>query len=562
MHSMNSCEKGIYSNQLSLSNRQFSKCIYSTRKCHIKLEGILAIKVNLDAMIPRADFATHTTEDSASDKIATLAIEQLRNESLLVHRLRKPDFQRETNHWTPGQLVVFLKSYLENELVPSVILWQSPSHLFVIDGGHRISALRAWVEDDYGDGHISQQFYNGEIPEEQKRIAKKVRNKVSKEVGSFKLLGEISKSNSDSFSEEHQTRAKNMVSRALSLQWVVGNAEVAETSFFKINTQGTPLDKIEERLLRQRRKPIAISARSIVRAGHGHKYWSKFDDEVQHQIESVAAELNKLLFKPEITEPIKTLNLPLGGKVSPIGALNLLMDFIEVSARGESTTKTQWGIYTDDIDGLGTLKAMEKCLKILRRATGNHASSLGLHPAVYFYNQSGKHSNYLFLAIISCIAEAIKNNNSNFFKKFINAREKLEKFLITNKPVINQAIVLIGSQYRVARLQNMFSQLIEKLNIDDAVSTEELLSYLKLKGKVLASDLEGSPKTAFSNETKSSIYLKTSLDSAIKCPVCNGLIDTTKSVSYDHKKRVQDGGTGNSDNVQLTHPYCNSAIKN
>lgn len=28
----------------------------------------------------------------------------------------------------------------------------------MIDGGHRLSALRAWVEDDYGDGHISHQL--------------------------------------------------------------------------------------------------------------------------------------------------------------------------------------------------------------------------------------------------------------------------------------------------------------------------------------------------------------------------------------------------------------------
>jgi hypothetical protein len=28
-------------------------------------------------------------------------------------------------------------------------------YIFVIDGGHRLSALRAWMEDDYGDGTIS-----------------------------------------------------------------------------------------------------------------------------------------------------------------------------------------------------------------------------------------------------------------------------------------------------------------------------------------------------------------------------------------------------------------------
>jgi hypothetical protein len=43
----------------------------------------------------------------------------------------------------------------------------------VIDGGHRLSALRAWMEDDYGDGAISQAFHNVETPADQKRIAKR-----------------------------------------------------------------------------------------------------------------------------------------------------------------------------------------------------------------------------------------------------------------------------------------------------------------------------------------------------------------------------------------------------
>jgi len=35
-----------------------------------------------------------------------------------------------------------------------------------------------------------------------------------------------------------------------------------------------------------------------------------------------------------------------------------------------------------------------------------------------------------------------------------------------------------------------------------------------------------------------------------------------KSVSYDHIVRVRDGGPGDLDNLQLTHPYCNQAVRN
>ncbi|MCV5626719.1 HNH endonuclease [Escherichia coli] len=43
--------------------------------------------------------------------------------------------------------------------------------------------------------------------------------------------------------------------------------------------------------------------------------------------------------------------------------------------------------------------------------------------------------------------------------------------------------------------------------------------------------------------------------------MCQGYLDTEKSVSYDHIVRVREGGDGNSDNVQLTHPYCNQSVK-
>jgi len=40
----------------------------------------------------------------------------------------------------------------------------------LIDGGHRLSALRAWMEDDYGDKHISQAFYQNDISKKQVEV--------------------------------------------------------------------------------------------------------------------------------------------------------------------------------------------------------------------------------------------------------------------------------------------------------------------------------------------------------------------------------------------------------
>ena len=134
----------------------------------------MANRVNLDAMIPREDFAL-TEEEFAIDLFPGFPISNLASDAPILKLLRKPDFQRETNHWTPNQITTFVASFLDNEVIPSLILWKSPNLIFVIDGGHRLSALRAWMEDDYGDGAISLQFYKGEISDEQRRLARRAR---------------------------------------------------------------------------------------------------------------------------------------------------------------------------------------------------------------------------------------------------------------------------------------------------------------------------------------------------------------------------------------------------
>ena len=114
-------------------------------------------KVNLDALIPREDFAVNEG-NSTSQFGQTLQIRDLEKGSFFYPVLRKPDFQRETADWAPERIASFIESYIDGDLIPAIILWQAGSNIFVIDGGHRLSALIAWVHDDYGDGDISRVF--------------------------------------------------------------------------------------------------------------------------------------------------------------------------------------------------------------------------------------------------------------------------------------------------------------------------------------------------------------------------------------------------------------------
>ncbi|CDH33268.1 DUF262 domain-containing protein [Xenorhabdus bovienii] len=518
--------------------------------------------VNLDAMIAREDFLVKADNDMSFESIQNIA---MRDMAMLTGLLRKPDFQRETNHWTPEQVVSLLESFVTGDLIPSVILWKS-SYIFVIDGGHRLSVLRAWKEDDYGDGLISQSFFGGNISEEQKKIANKTRKLVNETVGQW---DEIEKKiqNPNSMSQDETRRLTNIYVRALQIQWVKGDAEKAETSFFNINKKGTPLDEVEELLLRNRKKPISIAARAIIRAGKGHKYWSSFSEDKVKKIEEKSLKLSSALFSPDVNSKIKTLDLPLGGSRGVRVALDILIELISIAITRSNKYQNELTNQIDDQSGEETYLALEKTLKLINWITGNDKGSLGLHPVIYFYNSSGRHINPMFLGTLLVIAKQLKFNNKNFFRELTSIRSSLEKTLIENKQLISSLVNRESHKKRVIFYSEFLGSMIDllleksKKSKNSSLNDEEIISLSHFEGDVLTGSRLTRGKK-ISESTKHTVFIKTALTSALVCPICNGYIDSSKSISYDHKIRVKDGGVGSIANTQITHPYCNMSIKN
>ena len=94
--------------------------------------------------------------------------------------------------------------------------------------------MRAWIEDDYGDKSLSAKFYEGqEISKEQKKMAKKTRALVEEKVGRYSELCKLVESTGNDLASK---RAKTLFKRKLLLQWVKGSPEVAESSFYKMNS--------------------------------------------------------------------------------------------------------------------------------------------------------------------------------------------------------------------------------------------------------------------------------------------------------------------------------------
>jgi hypothetical protein len=506
-------------------------------------------KINLDALIPREDFAMEDSKkpQSLGDKLKITDLVQ--GEGFLYASLRKPDFQRETSDWDREKIASFIKSFLDGDLIPSIILWQAGNLTFVIDGAHRLSALIAWANDDYGDGLISQAFFSHDVDPEQRRVGEQTRNFVNGIVGSYRECIDAIRS-PNLANPDVLAKARTLGFKSVQLQWVSGDAEQAEASFFTINQKATPISDTEIALLKSRKSPTAMASRAVLRSGTGHKFWKDFDISTKTEIEKLAKELNQWLFTPPLKTPVKTLDLPLAGKGYSANSLALIYDLVRL---------TNASAIDEDDDGKGTVKCLNSTLKVVRRITTTHASSLGLHPALYFYSDKGRYQPTALLAWIEIIKEFEATRE---FEKFILHRKKFEAGLIVLKQVTNQVTVKYGSSLKgYKQLKDVYLKIYALIIENDNLDT--LRKDLKIAFPFL--NLESQPNAIqnpnFSRDTKSEIFLTQALNSAQQHKICSGFIHSN-SMTVDHIHRKEDGGKGDATNGQLAHPFCNSTIKN
>lgn len=515
------------------------------------------VKVNLDALIPREDFEAEEVPNPGKKK-ETISIEDLKSDAFFLSAMRKPDFQRETNEWDTDRIVQFVESFINGDLIPAVILWRSASgFLFAIDGSHRLSSLIAWINDDYGDGGISKQFYDGIIPDEQIDIAEKTRTVIRKKIGTYNDF-KLALTHPEKVPPEIKQKAKNLAAMAIQLQWVEGDVGKAETSFFKINQQAAPIDSTELKLLKSRKKPNSIAARAIIRSGKGHKYWSQFPLDNQTEIQKLATEINNILFSPKLETPIKTLDIPIGGKLYSSRTLPLILEFVNITNSIDLNTRSK---LDDDKDGEETIKMLYKTREVAQRINSIQPSSLGLHPVIYFYSQEGRHKVASFFATVSFVMYLVQKKKIN---DFIKVRKSFENILIKYDVLVQQ----INRKYRSAEqsypyIMKYFVKVMDSLNnglqedsvINEIVSSSEF-NYLTI-------DLRSIEPTSnnFNRGRKSAVYIREAVANATKCKICNGYIHRN-SLTIDHIIRKADGGLGTIDNGQIAHPYCNSTYKN
>jgi len=513
--------------------------------------------VSLDALVPREAFEVQGQQNqNIGRNIPMISIRDLERNSFFYPYLRKPDFQRETNEWDVQKICEFIESFLDGDLIPAIILWRSSStYYFVIDGSHRLSSLIAWINDDYGDGKISKEFYDGDITDEQKNAAQKLRKLIKDEIGSYKDYQSLTQKQGQ-VNLTLIERARNLGALGLQLQWLEGDAAKAEESFFKINQKATPIGETEMRLLQARKTPNGVAARAIMRSGSGHKYWSDFSEEKQTEIEKIAQEIHQLIFEPKLKNPIKTLDVPIVGNLAASEKLELILEFVNIVNGIE--IDNQLG---DDSSGEKTVKLLRNCRKVAQRINSKDPSSLGLHPIVYFYTSAGKSKIGSFYGVVTLMLDLEKTKS---FSKFIEIREDFE-WVIWQHDMVPQIVSKSGAVKAREKVKDFYRKIIDKLskgterkNVMKEIVAEKTFGSLRIKTKDNGSETESKE---FSRETKSAAYIRDALPGSPRCKICHGYLPSGYS-SIDHKVRKADGGLGTLDNAQLTHPYCNTTFKN
>ncbi|WP_292291608.1 DUF262 domain-containing protein [Mesorhizobium sp.] len=507
--------------------------------------------VNLDALVSREDFETYTANDDAPVQ-QTISIRDLERSAFFYLALRKPDFQRETSEWEAKRVAGLVRTFIEGDLIPAVILWKHREYLFVIDGSHRLSALIAWVHDDYGDGERSQKFFGHSIPAEQMEYAKRTRQIVEKEVGSY-ADHVAAAQNPAPYGPDIVARSRALGSRVLNLQWVRGDAAKAEDSFARINQQAATITPQELQLIKGRRMPDVMAARAIIRRGTGHQYWSSFSNEIQAEIRSIASDTFKLLFEPTLSYPIKSLNLPAGGSVYAAPTLRMVYDFVNISV----------GAVADEIDTTGqrTVEFLKRARRAAQLVISNAPSSLGLHPAVYFYSWTGKQQPILFLTMADILVDLDRRKKLD---EFVKRRASLEKFIINHRTLLNQIVRKFGTKDSgKGHLRSFYEKVFESIgagksdaDIVDALTSDKAFTYLQPSESPYA----GVSPTRYSAQVKSGLVMSGLLEHSPKCAICGGLVPH-QAISVDHKQGRAHGGESNPENLQLTHPYCNTGFK-
>jgi hypothetical protein len=523
-----------------------------------------------------------------------IRFDDIRQEYGWFSRIVKPDFQRATCAWTPEACVKFLNSILRRRIIPSIILWRSSEtgFVYVLDGAHRLSVLRAWMADDWGDR--AGDFYSkSENHREIIAAATAARAAVNENVGPFSEYIEshaeweqIALAGGAPLQSMASNRAEKVrfyldafnSNRTLHAQWEDGDYAAAEESFLAINRQGEPLDDIESLLIEYRNSSLARVIMAIASAGATGHYWPE-----PHPTEPIAeplreklsqftgrcAALHRELFVPPFDSSVRDINVPFifapGHFRLQQHLIELLPLLLEEAAIGreklpEVLSKDHTGTVQDVILNADKLIGIiERKLKHIG-GQGNGSLSLAMVPLIYWYNRKASFVRALMYAWMHWLLVGDENEVQQRKIVFSSVRGELEEALIRYKDEFAEIQHKAGAGLKsLAKLTTFIQELIQVLIESRAVNDEEREKRLTiLFGVKQTAKLEKHGKSrSFTRTSRAEINVRTLLGSPARCEICGGVVDLKQGVQYDHKDEFSTGGLSIPENGRATHPFCN-----
>ncbi len=563
------------------------------------------LKVYLDHLIKRENLRYHRSREkmpsSGPSMPSMLRISDLTGDhiSSRASLLRKPDFQRRTWSWTSEDCVSLLESIVNEQVVPSIIMWTSPENGFdyVLDGGHRISVVLAWLNDNWGNNLPTDTYLDTKEEETIKAAAEEVRNRVKAKIGSISDFREAEEAINKAMMEDKAPRLvldDKTFNRGLFYQklrkgdigfhilWVVGDYEKAEQSFLKINKGGKALSDWETAVVENRHSSFIRTVMSLSSVSSAKHYWHTKDlqeeaqEENQKKIDHILTSIYKLhdiLFQPDYETPIRRLQQPL---LVPTDTekkslwLSQLLTVIEGGRGQETETKSlverDKNASPDVIINYGT-ELVEGALDTFNHLVGPSPKSLAVVPALYFYTDAGRYVRSLLYGLLYWLTSGSDEEILSRKRVLSIHRALFEQILLENKEDVVTGITRkTGSGHEVTSQTAQYYQgvlellVLHKDEIHSVAFSDGYTSLArKLTNKASKVRISAGKSRSFTTGQKSALVLHNFFSHPNRCGICGGMLDPSADLQHAHIQEWSKGGKTILENQRLVHPFCNNS---
>lgn len=536
-----------------------------------------------------------------SSRYQSIPFNSIKEEDSFFRRLRKPDFQRSTNAWNAQQTVDFLDSVIENLLIPHIILWASPAsrNIYILDGAHRVSVLRAWMTDDWGDGSTARRYYARFDRRQIIKAADEVSSAVREKIGSFSDCRKLADRWADNptLSEMQMTDKQKSLVRfvhrmedgdGLKIHWATGDYEYAAESFVRINQGGQRLDQLEVFLIAHRNNTFVRALMAIAGGTDYANYWPGIDKDIAdkfieqtEQFNRRATNIYRRLFEPSFDVPPTDVHQPLIPTTAAVRSQQTLRQLMPLILSGEVclTKQSLERYFTTHYPSIDDASAIHQATSILvdideklshfSSLTNNDNRSLDIVPLFYWYNVRGGFVSALCYGFIDWLLGGGRANDDDVrLRKLIFSGNRDRFEFVMNE--VKQQIALLtdvrGAGLKsVSLVAEFFDLLLRRLHDDRTLSGEDLIKYVE---ELFVELTNKEPRRGGRNVSSRRSARNTVIDTQGKisrlflhnprCPICKGHIDWKRFHQLEHIVPYRQVPKTTPQGTVEAHQFCNN----